>query len=67
MRSAPLLPPAHRLSVAWFHGGWLYANLLIGIIWGLPHLTWGRSLASASLMLLTVGLGHAVGLHRGII
>jgi hypothetical protein len=67
MRPAPLLPPHHRLTAAWFHGCWLYGNLAIGLGWGLPHLTLGRSLASAGLLGLTVGLGHAVGLHRGII
>jgi fatty-acid desaturase len=67
MPTAPLLPAQHRLTTAWFHGCWLYGNLAIGLGWGLPHLTWQRSLASMGLMLLTVGLGHAVGLHRGII
>ncbi|MEJ7666237.1 MAG: hypothetical protein WKG07_45365 [Hymenobacter sp.] len=66
MRPA-LLPPRHHLTAAWFHSAWLYGNLLIGLGWGLPHLTWPRSLASLGLLGLTVGLGHAVGLHRGII
>ena len=65
--AAPLLPLAHRLVPAWFHIVWLYGHLVIGLGWGLPHLTVARSLATAGLTALTVGLGHAVGLHRGII
>lgn len=67
LAAAPLLPPADRLVVAWPHLFWLYGNLIIGLGWGLPHLTGPRSLVSAALAVLTVGLGHAVGLHRGII
>ena len=67
MRPADPLPPAHRLTIAWEHALWLYSNLIIGLGWGLPHLTWPRGLALVALLAATVGLGHAVGLHRGII
>lgn len=51
----------------WSKSLWLWSMLLIGVAFGLPALTPRLTLAAAGLALLTLCLGHSVGLHRGII
>ncbi len=46
---------------------WLWAMLLLGLAFGLPALSWKWTVTSGGLTLLTLCLGHSVGLHRGVI
>lgn len=65
--SAPLVLPGDRLRPGWLKVCWLYGMLGPALWWGWNSWSPGRGLASLGLVVLTVGLGHSVGLHRGII
>jgi stearoyl-CoA desaturase (delta-9 desaturase) len=51
----------------WSKSLWLWGLLIPAVAFGVPALTWRLSAISAVLTLLTLCLGHSVGLHRGII
>lgn len=46
---------------------WFLAMFVPAVLWGPSSLTAGNVAVSIGLTILTVGLGHTVGLHRGII
>lgn len=46
---------------------WLWGMLLPGVLLGLPALSFRLVIISLGLTLLTLCLGHSVGLHRGVI
>jgi len=56
-----------RVRASWTKIAWLYAMLLPALWWGPESLSWGTAAFAAGLGLLTLCLGHSVGLHRGII
>jgi stearoyl-CoA desaturase (delta-9 desaturase) len=56
-----------RLAFGWLKASWLYLLLIPALLWGWSSLSLTRSLASVALTVFTVGLGHSIGLHRGVI
>ena len=56
-----------QLRPGWLHNTWMYLMLAAALGWGWASWSGPRGLASAGLVVLTVGLGHSTGLHRGII
>lgn len=46
---------------------WLWGMLATGVVYGIPAATPRLVAASAALAVLTLCLGHSVGLHRGVI
>jgi fatty-acid desaturase len=56
-----------RLAFGWLKASWLYLLLVPALLWGWSSLSLPRSLASVALTVFTVGLGHSIGLHRGVI
>ncbi|GAB3854473.1 acyl-CoA desaturase [Hymenobacter terrigena] len=56
-----------RLTPGWLKIVWLYLMLTPALVWGFSSLSGPRSLASALITVITVGFGHSIGLHRGII
>ncbi len=46
---------------------WLWSMLLLGVGCGVPALNWKWTAMSLGLTVLTLCLGHSVGLHRGVI
>lgn len=64
----PELNTAHgHTRVGWTKIVWLYLMLIPSVLWGWQALTLERALVAAAVGLLTLCLGHSVGLHRGII
>lgn len=64
----PELHTAHgHTRPGWTKIAWLYLMLLPSLLLGWQALTLERALIAATLGLLTLCLGHSVGLHRGII
>jgi fatty-acid desaturase len=51
----------------WSKSLWLWGLLVPAVVFGLPALTVRLSVMAGCLTLLTLCLGHSVGLHRGII
>ena len=62
----PVVPGDH-ITPGWLKIGWLYLMVALALTWGWSSLSGPRSLASVVLTVVTVGLGHSIGLHRGII
>ena len=56
-----------QLTPGWLKIVWLYLMLVPALVWGISSLSSQRSLASALITVATVGFGHSIGLHRGII
>ncbi|MBH8559699.1 fatty acid desaturase [Hymenobacter negativus] len=56
-----------QLTPGWLKIVWLYLMLVPALVWGFSSLSGPRSLASALITVVTVGFGHSIGLHRGII
>jgi len=65
---ARLVPPdVGRVELDPVRALWLWGMLVITGLAALPALTAGRVVTSLGLTLLTLCLGHSVGLHRGLI
>jgi stearoyl-CoA desaturase (delta-9 desaturase) len=67
-RAEPLVPAnVGRVVFDPYRALWLWGMLLVTAVAALPAVTLGRTLVSLLLSLLTLCLGHSVGLHRGLI
>jgi fatty-acid desaturase len=64
---APPVIAGDKLTPGWLKIFWLYLMLAPALVWGWSSLSGSRSLASALITVVTVGFGHSIGLHRGII
>ncbi|GAB3839700.1 fatty acid desaturase [Hymenobacter jeollabukensis] len=62
-----VIAPGDRLVVGWPKVFWLYLMLVPALLWAPAAFTWPRFAASALLTFVTVGVGHSIGLHRGLI
>ncbi len=51
----------------WSKALWLWGLLIPGVVFGLPALSLKWTLVSGAIALVTLCLGHSVGLHRGVI
>jgi stearoyl-CoA desaturase (delta-9 desaturase) len=68
MTTAPLVPrDAGTVRFDWARTLWLWGMLVPGVIVGIPSATPRLILISLTLAVLTLCLGHSVGLHRGVI
>lgn len=70
MHSPPESSPVaagDALTPGWLKIGWLYLMTIPALLWGWQSLSPERSVASALITIITVGFGHSIGLHRGII
>lgn len=65
-RLAVWMPPTvGQLRVAPARAAWLWGNLVVGCVWGLPALTRTSFGVAIGLAFVTLCMGHSVGLHRG--
>ncbi|OON68463.1 fatty acid desaturase [Hymenobacter sp. CRA2] len=62
-----IVPPGDRLVVGWPKVCWLYLMLVPAVLWAPAAVSLPRAVASVLLTFLTVGVGHSIGLHRGLI
>ncbi|WP_276499415.1 acyl-CoA desaturase [Pontibacter litorisediminis] len=67
VRQHPVAHPGDRVQFNWQKTAWLYLFLLPSIAFTWEAASWKLSLTSALLTFFIVGIGHSVGLHRGII
>lgn len=68
MTADGLVPRAiGRVRFDWAKSLWLWGMLLSGVLYGIPAATPRLVAASVALAVLTLCLGHSVGLHRGVI
>lgn len=65
--TTPLVAPGDNIVPGWLKTCWLYFMLTPALIWGWSSFSGPRTAASVVLTVITVGLGHSIGLHRGII
>lgn len=60
-------PKVGHVRFDFFRSLWFWGMLTIGLVFGIPNASWKLTGIAAILTLLTLCLGHSVGLHRGII
>jgi len=65
--NSSLKTPHGYIKFSWKKSLWLYLMILPIIFIDFSIITWNDFFINLSLLFLTVGIGHSVGLHRGII
>ncbi|MBF8150333.1 fatty acid desaturase [Winogradskyella sp. F6397] len=56
-----------KITVSWKKCLWLYLMFIPILFINFSAITWNDAILNIILLFLTVGIGHSVGLHRGVI